>query len=69
MPQIETWSRLPVGVRSHLVERMHDRNISIGDLNELRLWMETRPEVPDGPWYKDFDHSNSVAMANIRRLF
>jgi hypothetical protein len=34
--------------------RMRDRNISLGDLNHLRLWMETKPDVPEGPWYKDF---------------
>jgi hypothetical protein len=28
MPQIETWSKLPAALRDHLVERMHDRNIS-----------------------------------------
>ncbi|MGC2474752.1 MAG: hypothetical protein WA485_10485 [Candidatus Sulfotelmatobacter sp.] len=54
MPQTETWSRLPAALRNHLVERMRDRNISLEDLNQLRLWIETRPEVPDGRWYKDF---------------
>ena len=54
MPKIETWSRLPVALRNHLIERMRDRDISLEALNQLRLWMETRPEVPDGPWYKDF---------------
>jgi hypothetical protein len=54
MPQIEFWSRLPVAVRDHLVERMHDRHISLQDLNQLRLWMESKPTVPDGPWFKDF---------------
>ncbi len=54
MPQIETWSRLPAAVRNHLVERLRDRKISLHDLNRLRLWMETKPEVPEGPWYKDF---------------
>ena len=33
---------------------MRDRAISISDLNQLRLWVETRPDVPDGDWYKDF---------------
>jgi len=37
MPQIETWLRLPAALRKHLVERMHDRNISVDDLNQLRL--------------------------------
>ena len=54
MPQIETWSRLPAALRDHLVERMRDRNITLQDLNQLRLWMETKPDVPEGPWYKDF---------------
>lgn len=54
MPKIETWSRLPAALRDHLVERMRDRNITLNDLNQLRLWMETNPEVPEGLWYKDF---------------
>ena len=54
MPQIEGWSRLPRSVRDHLIERMRDRRISLDDLNRLRLWMESRPEVPEGLWYKDF---------------
>jgi len=33
---------------------MHDRNISVDDLNQLRIWMETKPYVPEGLWYKDF---------------
>jgi len=54
MPKIETWSRLPRAIREHLIERMHDRKISLDDLNRLRIWMESKPEVPEGPWYKDF---------------
>lgn len=54
MPAIRTWRELPSAVRNHLVERMHDRDISIEDLNQLRVWMELKPDVPDGPWYKDF---------------
>jgi hypothetical protein len=54
MPQIETWSGLPAAIRGHLIERMHDRNISLEDLNQLRVWIDLKPNVPDGPWYKDF---------------
>jgi hypothetical protein len=54
MPQIERWDNLPEGVRQHLIERMGDRAISVGDLNQLRLWVETRPQAPEGEWYKDF---------------
>ena len=54
MPQIERWDNLPQGVRQHLIDRMRDRAISVSDLNQLRLWIETRPEVPEGDWYKNF---------------
>jgi len=54
MPQIEAWSRLPAALRGHLVERMHDHHIGLEDLNRLRVWMETKPDVPEGPWFKDF---------------
>lgn len=54
MPHIESWARLPQAVRDHLIERMRDRKISIDHLNQLRLWIETKPIVPDGLWYKDF---------------
>ena len=54
MPQIENWSRLPPAIRDHLAERMRDRQISLHDLNRLRLWIESEPEVPAGRWYKDF---------------
>jgi len=54
MPQIATWSNLPAAVRAHLVERMHDRKISLQDLDRLRVWIESKPNVPEGPWCKDF---------------
>ncbi len=54
MPQIETWPRIPAAIRNHLVERMRDRNIRVEDLNKLRQWMESKPEVSEGRWFKDF---------------
>ena len=54
MPKIENWGNLPAGVRQHLIDRMRDRAISIADLDRLRLWIGSRPEVPEGEWYKDF---------------
>jgi hypothetical protein len=54
MAQIENWSRLPPAIRDHLVDRMRDRKISVDDLNLLRLWIESKPNVPAARWYKDF---------------
>jgi len=33
---------------------MRDRKISLDDLNRLRAWIESKPNVPEGKWYKDF---------------
>jgi hypothetical protein len=54
MPKIEHWSKFPPAIRDHLIERMRERRISIDDLNHLRIWIESAPEVPVGRWYKDF---------------
>ncbi len=54
MPRIASWLQMPAGVREHLVQRMRDRSIGLEDLNRLRLWIESQPEVPEGDWYKDF---------------
>lgn len=50
MPKIESWDNLLSEVRSHLIDRLQDRSISPNDLNELRKWVETRPEVPETNW-------------------
>jgi hypothetical protein len=54
MPRIARWRDLPAGVRKHLTERMSERAISLVDLNQLRIWMQSEPEVPEGDWYKEF---------------
>ena len=54
MPRIDKWAGLPPAVHQHLIDRMRDRAIAIPDLNRLRLWIESNPEVPEGDWYKDF---------------
>ncbi|MFB3778833.1 MAG: hypothetical protein ACE141_14540 [Bryobacteraceae bacterium] len=69
MPRIETWDNLPEGVRQHLIDRMRDRSISIADLNRLRLWIETKPEVPDGDWYKDFGSFKICGSGSYPKTF
>jgi hypothetical protein len=69
MPKLERWDRLPEGVRLHLIERMHDRAISVSDLNLLRLWVETLPEVPHGEWYKDFGSFKICGSGSFPKTF
>jgi hypothetical protein len=53
MPRIR-WTNRPRVLRQHLFDRVADRQISPEDVYQLKLWRETEPEAPDGPWYKDF---------------
>jgi len=69
MPQIEVWARLPVAVREHLIERMHDRKISIEDLNRLRIWLESKPAVPEERWYKDFGSFKICGKGSYPKTF
>jgi len=48
---------------------MRDRAISIADLNPLRLWIESRPDVPEGDWYKDFGSSKTCGHGSYPTMF
>ncbi len=69
MPQLERWDNLLTRVRQHLIERMRDREISVSDLNQLRLWVETRPEMPEGDWYKDFGSFKVCGSGSYAKMF
>jgi hypothetical protein len=53
MPKIQ-WTDLPAGLRQQMFDRLEDRQITVEDLYQLKLWRESEPEAPDGLWYKDF---------------
>jgi hypothetical protein len=69
MSQVETWSNIQAAVRNHLIERMRDRNIRIEDLNKLRIWLESKPDVPKGPWYKDFGSFKLCGEGSLPKTF
>jgi hypothetical protein len=60
---------LPTRICRHLVERLHDRAISIADLNQLRVWIESAPEVPVGEWYKDFGSFKICGQGSLPKTF
>ena len=69
MPRITRWRDLPAGVREHLTERMSERAISLVDLNQLRIWMQSDPEVPEGDWYKDFGSFKICGRGSYPKTF
>jgi hypothetical protein len=52
-----------------MIERMRDREISVSDLNQPRLWVETRPEVPQSDWYKDFGSFKVCGSGSYPKTF
>jgi hypothetical protein len=62
MPKIESWDHSPAGVRQHLIDRMRDRVISISDLNQFRLWIDSKPT-------KTSARSRSAAADQPRKRF
>lgn len=69
MPKIEPWSHLPAAVRQHLIERFSDRHIAALDIAQLRAWLATNPDVPDGPWYKDFGTFKICGEGKLPKTF
>jgi hypothetical protein len=69
MPQIASWDNLPPRVREHLIDRMRDRAIGMADLNQLRLWIDSKPEVPEGDWYRDFGSFKICGRGPIPKTF
>ena len=53
MPKIE-WANLPPALQDHLFDRLAERKITAEDLYQLKLWRDTNPDAPEGPWFKDF---------------
>ena len=53
LPKIR-FSDLPRGLWQHLLDRVEERQITLGDLRRLQQWVKSEPFAPDGDWYKDF---------------
>lgn len=44
----------PPGILNHLFKRYAEGRISDSDFLELKHWLESNPNVPNGKWYKRF---------------
>ncbi len=68
MPRIN-WHSLPLPIKQHLVERLKEREIAQEDLEALKMWIATNPEVPDGAWWKDFGTFKLVGEGKYPKTF
>ena len=53
LPKIR-FADLPRPVWQQILERVSERAISVSELQNLKNWVDTEPQAPDGDWYKDF---------------
>jgi len=44
----------PAGILDHLIQRYREGRVSSADFLELKYWLESDPDVPEGKWYKRF---------------
>jgi hypothetical protein len=68
MPRID-WAALPAKVREHLLDRVRVRAIDAKDLTALLEWINSRPDLPEGPWCKDFGTFKLVGRGAIPSTF
>jgi hypothetical protein len=68
MPRIQ-WTILPANVREHLLDRVRKRAIRAQDLAALLAWINTKPELPEEAWCKDFGTFKLVGQGAIPKTF
>jgi hypothetical protein len=44
----------PKGILDHLVKRFREGRVSSSDSLELKHWLESDSDVPDGKWFQRF---------------
>jgi hypothetical protein len=68
MPQIQR-SHLPRQLFDHLLDRIQKRQISADQLGLLAEWLDTRPEVPAGKWFRNFPGMTVCGEAELIKTF
>jgi len=56
-------------VLNHLLERVRQREISAEQLGLLARWLDTEPEVPEGPWFKRFPGMTTCGRGELVTTF
>ena len=68
MPKIRR-HHLPPALIQRLLDRIHQRKIPASQLELLARWLDTEPEVPEGPWYKSFPRVTVCGEGELIKTF
>ena len=68
MPRVRR-QNLPPALFQHLLDRIHQRQISPSALQLLAEWLGTEPIVPDGEWFKRFTGMTVCGEGELVKTF
>lgn len=68
MPEIRR-AKLPPALLAHLLERIRQRQVSADQLGLLAAWLDARPVVPAGPWFKRFPGMTLCGEGELVKTF
>jgi len=68
MPRVRR-KDLPPALFQHLLDRIQQRQIDARQLELLARWLDSEPEVPEGPWYKRFSGMTVCGEADLVKTF
>ena len=68
MPQVRR-QNIPPALFQHLLDRIQGRKIPATQLELLAKWLDTEPEVPEGPWFKRFTGMTVCGNGELVRTF
>lgn len=68
MPRVRRHN-VPPAVFQHLLDRVQSRKIPASQLEQLAKWLDSEPEVPEGPWYKRFSGMTVCGEGELVKTF
>lgn len=68
MPKIRRQD-LPPALFQHLLDRIQSRKIPASQLELSAGWLDTEPDVPEGPWYKRFSGMTACGEGELIKTF
>lgn len=54
---------------NHLLQRFRDGRIAVADFTELKHWLESEVEVPEGMWFKRFRRFTLTGEGEMPKTF
>ncbi len=68
MPKVRR-QNVPPALFQHLLDRIQSRKIPASQLELLAKWLDGEPEVPEGPWYKQFRGMTACGEGELIKTF